>query len=237
MKKILAGALALVATSDLSRAADLASKPYVKAPSAVLAVYDWSGLYIGANAGYGTASQCWSTSETPSLGCNNASGALVGGQIGYRRQFNQWVVGAEAQGNWANLTGGHLDPVIGSFFTLNETKSGFGIFSAQLGYALNNILIYAKGGAVMSSVHYDAESLTDPLFSERTGDLTRWSGMVGGGIEYGLSKNWSAAVEYNHLFTGSRDERLVRPSSGQSDIVRIRGDADLVTARVNYHFH
>jgi outer membrane immunogenic protein len=32
-------------------AADLAARPYTKAP-AMVAVYDWTGFYIGGNAGY-----------------------------------------------------------------------------------------------------------------------------------------------------------------------------------------
>lgn len=234
MKNVLAGIVAIIAASGPSLAADLTPRPYVKAPAAGLAGYDWSGFYAGLNAGYGTADQCWSSRERPSLGCNTANGALVGGQIGYRWQFNSWVIGLEAQGDWADLTGSHPDPF--APFEFRETKRGFGIFSAQLGYALNNTLIYAKGGAAVSSFHYEAESQTDPVFTEKTGDLTRWSGMVGAGIEYGLSPNWSAAVEYNHLFTGGSDERFVRPSNGQSDIAHIRGEIDLVTARVNYHF-
>lgn len=235
MKNILAGIVAMIAASSPSLAADLTPRPYVKAPSAVLAAYDWSGLYAGLNAGYGTTEQCWSTSETPSFGCNTASGALAGGQIGYRWLFNQWVIGLEAQGDWANLKGRHPDP-FGPAFDLTETKRGFGIFSAQLGYGINNTLIYVKGGAAVSSVHYDAESLSDPFFSERTGNLARWNGMVGAGFEYGFSRNWSAGLEYNRIFSNRFDERLFR-INGFNEVAYIKGDIDLVTARINYHFH
>ena len=37
-------------------------------------------------------------------GCRERSGGLVGGQIGYRWQANQWVFGLEAQGDWADLS-------------------------------------------------------------------------------------------------------------------------------------
>lgn len=235
MKTILAGIVAMIAASSPSLAADLTPRPYVKAPSAVLAAYDWSGLYAGLNAGYGTTDQCWSTPGTPSLGCNTASGALAGGQIGYRWQFNQWVIGLEAQGDWANLKGSHPDP-FGPAFDLTETKGGFGIFSAQLGYGINNTLIYVKGGGAVSSVHYDAESLRNPLFSEGTGNLARWNGMVGAGFEYGFSRNWSAGLEYNRIFSNRFDERLFR-TNGFNEVAYIKGDIDLVTARINYHFH
>ena len=34
-------------------AADLAARPYTKAPPIAEAVYNWTGFYIGANGGYG----------------------------------------------------------------------------------------------------------------------------------------------------------------------------------------
>ena len=37
-------------------------------------------------------------------GCNERSGGVVGGQIGYRWQASQWVFGVEAQGDWADLS-------------------------------------------------------------------------------------------------------------------------------------
>ncbi len=54
VKYLLATALVSVATAP-SLAADLAVRPYVKAP-ALAAVYDWTGLYICVNAGVGIGS-------------------------------------------------------------------------------------------------------------------------------------------------------------------------------------
>ena len=59
MKKI-AFAAALLALGTVSAsAADLAARPYTKAPPMIAAVYDWSGFYIGANGGWGTSHSCW----------------------------------------------------------------------------------------------------------------------------------------------------------------------------------
>ena len=85
-------------------AADLAARPYTKAPPpAVVAVYDWSGFYIGGNAGYGTTRNCWnfvSFAGAPfgaDQGCHDSDGAVAGGQIGYRWQSNAFVFGMEAK--------------------------------------------------------------------------------------------------------------------------------------------
>jgi outer membrane immunogenic protein len=52
MKNLIAG-VALIGTAVSAHAADLTVKaPYTKAPP-VAAVYDWTGFYVGVNAGFG----------------------------------------------------------------------------------------------------------------------------------------------------------------------------------------
>src|SRR5580692_7196144 len=109
MKSFLLGTVGLIALGIATPAfaADLAPQTYTKAPPAyIAAVYDWSGLYIGGNAGYGSSRDCWNfvtpgTNVLVPQGCNNAKGAVAGGQIGYRAQIGAWVLGVEGQGDWA----------------------------------------------------------------------------------------------------------------------------------------
>jgi outer membrane immunogenic protein len=112
-------AVSLLAVSAVSAsAADLAARPYTKAPPVVVTVYDWSGFYLGANGGGAWSRKCWDANPfTIDLGiippftvsgpegCHTASGATAGGQVGYRWQRAAWVFGLEAQGNWADLSG------------------------------------------------------------------------------------------------------------------------------------
>lgn len=108
MKKFLLGTVALIAFAAPAAAADLAARPYTKAPPIIAAIYDWSGFYIGANGGWGSSHNCWS--QVPgglllgSDGCHDATGGVAGGQIGYRWQSGAWVFGLEAQGDWAAPT-------------------------------------------------------------------------------------------------------------------------------------
>src|SRR4051812_49586962 len=56
MKKLLVGTVGLIALAIAApaSAADLAARPYTKAPPPMMApLYDWSGFYIGANGGFG----------------------------------------------------------------------------------------------------------------------------------------------------------------------------------------
>ena len=65
MKKVLLVTASLIALGAAAPAlaADLAARPYTKAPPMIAAVYDWSGFYIGANGGWGTSHNCWTNTS------------------------------------------------------------------------------------------------------------------------------------------------------------------------------
>jgi outer membrane immunogenic protein len=243
MKKILLGSVAVVALglSVPASAADLAARPYTKAPAPVVAaVYDWSGFYIGANGGGGSSHKSWdfidpATGLLVAEGSHDATGGTAGGQIGYRWQAAGWVFGLEAQGNWADFRGSNISLSQVSALTGTPTQNrsridAFGLFTGQIGYAWNNVLLYAKGGGAVVADKYD-------IFDVPTGALlasareTRWGGTVGAGLEFGFASNWTLGVEYDHLFMGSRN---ITFTDGFTD--RIRQDADIGLVRLNYRW-
>ena len=62
MKKFLLGTVGLLALGMAApaTAADLAPRPYTKAPPPMVApIYDWTGFYIGGNGGWGQSRNCW----------------------------------------------------------------------------------------------------------------------------------------------------------------------------------
>jgi len=235
MKKLLLVTASLVALGAAApaMAADLAARPYTKAPPMVQAAYDWSGFYIGVNGGGGTSHKCWDLVAGVREGCHDATGGTVGGQVGYRWQTGPVVFGVEAQGNWADFTGDNVSVVTGN---RNRTKiDAFGLFTGQVGYAWNNALLYVKGGAAVVDDKYSI--VTNPggaLIASNTD--TRWGGVVGVGFEYGFAPNWSAGVEYDHMFMGTQSGNFVAPVGGFLQVDNIRQDVDLFTARVNYKF-
>ena len=210
-------------------AADLAARPYTKAPAMVATIYDWSGFYIGINGGGGSAHSTWDLVGGGREGSHDATGGTVGGQVGYRMQSGQWVFGVEGQGNWADFSG---DNVSALFATRNRSKiDSFGLITGQVGYAWNNVLIYVKGGAAVTGGKYQ-------VFSTATGgllasnDQTRWGGTVGAGIEYGFAPNWSVGVEYNHIFLQDKDVTFALVPSTD----HIKQDVDMGLVRLNYKF-
>jgi outer membrane immunogenic protein len=240
MKKVLLGSVAFIAFAAPAVAADLAARPYTKAPPpAVAAVYDWSGFYIGANGGWGTSRACWD-SVVPSVlvgpeGCHDASGGTAGGQIGYRWQSSSWVFGIEGQGNWADFRGSNvslLDPTI-----LNVSRiDAFGLITGQIGWAANNVLFYVKGGAAVTADRYRRFDVGTGALVASAGDDTRWGATVGAGLEFGFAPNWTAGVEYNHLFMQDRTVDFTTPGNVLFNSERISNDVDMVTVRINYRW-
>jgi outer membrane immunogenic protein len=61
--------------------------------------------------------------------------------------------------------------------------------------------------------------------------------VVGAGLEVGFAPNWSAAIEYDHLFMGTTTDNLTAANgTGLFATDAIRQNVDLVTARINYKF-
>src|SRR5579871_5998391 len=156
MKTVLIAGVGLAAIGVApALAADLPARApvYTKAP-VIAPIESWAGFYIGANAGGASSRNCWDLTAAvgvgavppTGVGCHDATGGLVGGQIGYRWQMTNWVFGLEAQGDWANLKGSNIssigtfgNPVTGMFPFANQTKiDAIGLFTGQVGYAWNN---------------------------------------------------------------------------------------------------
>jgi outer membrane immunogenic protein len=236
MKKLMLVTASLFALGAAAPAvaADLAARPYTKAPPMIQAAYDWSGFYIGINGGGATSHNSWDLVGGFSEGSHDATGGTVGGQVGYRWQQGPLVFGVEAQGNWADFTGDNVSNVF--LADRNKTKiDAFGLFTGQVGYAWNNTLLYVKGGAAVTDNKYTIVGAATNAFIASTTD-TRWGGTVGVGVEYAFAPNWSFGVEYDHLFMSSSTQNFTTPAGVFVGSDSIKQDVDLFTARVNYKF-
>jgi outer membrane immunogenic protein len=241
MKRLVLAASILAFGTAAASAADLAPRYYKAPPPVVAAAYDWSGFYAGINGGWGTSHNCYTNTAVAGIafppageGCHDADGGTVGGQIGYRWQASNWVFGLEAQGNWADFSGSNTSVVFPG--VTNHTRmDAFGLFTGQIGYAWNNVLLYAKGGAAVTDTKFDA--ITAGIVTASTGDQTRWGATVGAGLEVGFAPNWSVGVEYDHIFMDGQNRTFTTPAGiVLVDTFRDTGDVDMVTARVNYRW-
>jgi outer membrane immunogenic protein len=115
IKVLATAAFAVMAAGSVASAADMAPR-YTKAPPAMVEVWNWTGFYLGGNAGYswGRAnsdvtyfSALTGLPIVPPAGSitssrTNMDGAIAGGQAGYNWQTANWVWGVEADIQWSD---------------------------------------------------------------------------------------------------------------------------------------
>lgn len=223
---VIAGALPAQA-ADMPGQARQPSPSYYKAPE--LPPFDWSGFYLGANGGYGRGRSSWSDPAAgPDSGNFRTRGALAGGQIGYNWQIGKIVVGAETDIDWANINGASA---AGGVCATNgggqcETRqSWLGTTRARLGYAFDRFLPYITGGVAYGNVQAAQPTGTS------SGTQTGWT--AGGGVEYGISRNWSAKAEFLHIDLGTAT--FMGAASG-TPTLSVPITDNIVRAGLNYHW-
>lgn len=173
MKYLLLATTALLSFGACAAAADLPSRKapaqFVESPARV---YDWTGVYLGLNAGAalgnnnssnGYSAFGFSPLNTPAAyygysWANNGTAQFIGGgQLGYNYQVGQLVFGGEADLQWLT-NGGHGNgssaaPVLTqptAYAVVNgrgrDNTDYFGTVRARLGYAMDRTLLYVTGG-------------------------------------------------------------------------------------------
>ena len=204
-------------------AASMVSAGLLAAPAVANAqpeTYDWSGFYIGVEAGASWTTDKITETASPFAPPSTFTGHAnlhplswnVGGLGGYNWQFGSWVVGLEGDGGYSGVRksstcflqdagAGNLAP--GSCFPPGYAYSiktpWQGSVRARVGYAFGPALVYATGGYALSTL--DATYTTFPVAgapgSQTFHDyLNGWT--AGGGLEYAVSRNWRIGVEYRY---------------------------------------
>ena len=238
---------AAVALASAAQAADMAP-----------AAYNWTGFYLGANAGVS-----WNNSSVDNSFNLDGTAAdrlknkidssqaafTAGGLLGYNYQIDQIVLGAETDFNYLGfsdsnkrtvdiLGGGPVDTITGKS---SFQADWFGTIRGRLGYAIDNVLIYGTGGLAYGHMNADGKvtaSLGGNTVETWKGstDSTNWGWTVGGGMEYGID-NWSLGLEYLYVDLGSGQWN---GNSALFDNSSLKGDANYafstVRATVKYRF-
>lgn len=238
MKKFSLVALGLLALGIAAPASAADLRVKAPPPAPIVTVYNWSGFYIGANGGWARSRNCFDivtvTGAFLDDGCRDRSGGVLGGQLGFRWQTGGFVFGLEAQGDWADISSSHTS-LINPLFVNTAKTDAIGLFTGQIGWAWDAALLYVKGGAAVTKNDFDIDTIGG--INVVSASATRWGATVGVGFEYGFAPNWSAGIEYNHLFMGDSNNSftVVNPLFvGVGN--RINQDIDMVTLRVNYRF-
>jgi outer membrane immunogenic protein len=237
MKRILLASAALIGTAVSAQAADLAVKaPYYKAP--VVAVYNWTGFYIGVNAGVGIGRDRITHSYTGDSIYRSPQGGFGGAQIGWNWQTDSLlgpiVYGLEADFQGSGLTGGGANVagpgnVLGAV-QYSNSLDWFGTVRGRVGLASGPVLSYFTGGFAYGNVKStitEAGVAGSPFTADRT--ATGWT--IGSGVEASLGGNWTGKIEYLYLNLGNRYGAVIG-STGQIANTELRDN--LFRVGLNY---
>jgi opacity protein-like surface antigen len=203
MNKILliGSALAVLAIGP-ARAADLPSK----AP--VVTGYNWTGFYIGAYGGYGTANFLPPTQTTGLASNIPLAGGLGGVEIGYNYQFApHWLLGVEQDVSLGRISGSQSQPFPNP--TINAETDYSGTIRSRFGYIWGRTLFYETVGVAWASNKVDLQFQNAAQLAAAGGgganlDISeshlQFGVAVGAGMEWAVDTNLSLKVEYLYSY-------------------------------------
>jgi outer membrane immunogenic protein len=237
MKRIAIG-IATIATlfTTSAFAADLAARPYTKAPVPAAVVYNWTGFYIGGNVGYS-----WGRSQDTSTLTNGAgtvlftsidrsslNGVVGGVQIGYNWQMQNWVWGLEADIQGTDERGsraftcptGVCTPPFGVIavfpgpavpVAVDQKLEWFGTVRGRAGVLVSpQVLLYATGGLAYGEVKTN-ETIGLAALTGFSNKDVKVGYTVGAGIEGMIAANWTAKLEYLYVDLGRVSGSFLTP--------------------------
>ena len=239
MKKFAYTASTMFAALALATAAQAAD---MTAP----ATYDWTGFYLGANAGI-----AWNNSsldqdvyldgdrgrDLRNSIDGDQTAFTAGGLLGYNYQIDQIVLGVEADINYLGFSDSNKNDVLlvdGAYSRTSFEADWFGTIRARLGFAIDNVLIYGTGGAAYGHMEADGKLVIGDDVWKGSTQATNWGWTIGAGAEYGID-NWSLGLEYLYVDLGDAewDSNVIANND-------FRGNADYafstVRATVKYRF-
>jgi outer membrane immunogenic protein len=236
MKFTLVGVVVAALLPGAALAADLGN---VEVPPSVraLAPHDWSGAYVGLQAGWGWAGVKPNQGDVigffggpaAATGAQPADGFVGGGTVSYNYQTGRWVVGLEGDFSGSTVNGAVNTTIVGVGTAVRVTghMDWFATARVRGGYTFGPWLVYATGGLAAAGVHgnYVGTAAGVGTFTAKASN-THLGWTLGAGVEYALSQHWSVKLEglYAQL-----DER-------RYNAVRFSSEFAVVRAGVNYRF-
>jgi opacity protein-like surface antigen len=231
--------------------------PPAIAPSRPAPGYNWTGAWVGVQAGYGFGRKVLPEFAEP-LDRYNIDGWLAGVTTGANVQAGVFVLGVESEWLWARMDGG-----------ITQTQDFFGVVqrtdlasrvdwlslnSVRIGFAgMDRWLFYVKGGVALAKESHSIGQLQDGgllgnITSNFSGSALHTGYLAGIGVEYAFLGNWSAKLEYNYINIRLQDVVLsgvtafnIPPALvgtiASSDRFTYRQDLHLVKFGINYHFN
>jgi outer membrane immunogenic protein len=243
MKKLLLS-LSLLLPASTVFAADAVDEVVV-----VEDAFDWSGVYVGAHAGYGWGNSSFLSDPDDDFDNDDFDGSaafspdpdgvLAGIQVGYNWQVNNFVLGVEADASWSGMDGDTSVTLQngGYFLDADTDVEWLASLRGRAGITWDRLLFYGTGGVAYARTDTNITSdFSGSVVSESdSGNHVGW--VLGAGAEAMVTSNISVRLEYLHYEFGDEDFFFRMDPTGGYDLF---GDADLdvdaVRLGVNFHF-
>ncbi len=265
MKRLFLATSALVIAAGSAQAADMAPRPYAKAPVVAAVPFTWTGCYVGGHVGGGWSRTGWTdpgiSTAFPGIPITttgvvpgdrigvDGSGVIAGAQAGCDYQVaSNWVVGIAGDFAWSDIHGVGNDPFFGGKAagpaTLSSRTDWMASITGRVGYAWDRVLVYGKGGVGFAHDRYDLNNFGTigggicGFFAPCNASTStdRVGWVAGAGLEWAFAPNWSALIEYNHYGFNGKRVGFVNPSTPTTALIDIRQDFDIVKVGINYRF-
>ncbi|MBH0236953.1 porin family protein [Methylobrevis sp. L22] len=224
--------LSMTATAMLAgtaHAADVMSdSPFVPEAAPYNGVYDWSGVYLGVQGGYGFGDSRIDDNGITGLDASlDTDGWFAGGIVGYQYQWNSVVFGIEGEFNWSDFN--ETAEVQPGNFVGNEVD-WFASVNGKLGYALDRILIYGTAGVAFADISTNQRTPGLGASFSQSENYTGWT--VGAGIDYAATENIIVGLQYRYYDFGSADYSAVAPFTPRDQDL----DVHTISAHLTYKF-
>jgi outer membrane immunogenic protein len=241
VKLAMAGVLMGLGATGVASAADMA----VKAAPPAAPAYNWTGCYIGGNAGGG-----WTTVDTvrasqdtigaafADYGREKDSGFIGGGQAGCDFQTGNLVFGVGGTFDFGNIKGSHALTAFPTFSETNDLKAVY-TMSGRFGYLWTpSLLGYAKVG--VSWMQNNNQVLRPGGALSESASFTLPGLSAGIGAEWMLIRNWSVFAEYSYLWIEDLSGQHFTAAAGlfpPGEVLNVKQATQTVMVGVNYKFH
>jgi outer membrane immunogenic protein len=196
--------------------------------------YDWSGVYVGGQAGAAFTEADWSYTGTLDTIKQSQTGFAGGGFVGVQKQWHHAVIGAEVGYLWAGLDQTSASALVADT-SLSSSVKNLLVATGKVGYAWENALAYAKGGYATADVDFRTSvTSTGVVTTTSSGREHGWT--AGLGLEYALRPNVIVGVEYDilHLSGGDRDQVPTPSGVAGTQVVGAEVDMQMVLARLSF---
>jgi outer membrane immunogenic protein len=225
----------------------------LKAETPFIERFSWTSCYLGGHLGGGFAhkditdpvqlvqdsflgagSTVGVTTVSPS-----PNGVVIGGQIGCDYQFaSSFVVGVEGAASGSTMKNSRMVglPLGNPDTALVRASTDFlPSLTARIGYAFDNVLLYAKGGAALAGDRFNVTGsfVGAPFAFEGLDNRFGWT--VGGGVDWAFSHHWSANIEYDYYQFGHGGILMSDGINGFAGIVDVKQTVQVVKVGLNFH--